>query len=112
MEEMLTRNRIWKQRIVDIGMVTADEALDWGFSGVMLRGSGVAWAGVKHNPMTFMQDGLPVPVGSQGDCYDRYLIRMEEMRQSLQIILNVCNICLKVRSKSMTAKSPLHREKS
>jgi NADH dehydrogenase (ubiquinone) Fe-S protein 2 len=88
MEEMLTGNRIWKQRLVDIGVVTADEALDWGFSGVMLRGSGVAWDLRKTQPYdVYSKMDFQVPVGSRGDCYDRYLIRIEEMRQSLRIML-------------------------
>jgi len=88
MEEMLTGNRIWKQRLVDIGVVTADEALDWGFSGVMLRGLGVAWDLRKTQPYdVYSKMDFQVPVGSRGDCYDRYLIRVEEMRQSLRIIL-------------------------
>lgn len=88
MEEMLTGNRIWKQRLVDIGVVTADEALDWGFTGVMLRGSGVAWDLRKNQPYdVYEQMDFQVPVGLRGDCYDRYLIRVEEMRQSLRIIL-------------------------
>lgn len=92
LEEMLTNNRIWKQRLVDIGIVTADEAMDWGFTGVMLRGSGVVWDLRKtqsydvYDQMTF-----EVPVGTRGDCYDRYLIRMEEMRQSLRIIMQCLN---------------------
>lgn len=88
MEEMLTGNRIWKQRLVDIGVVTADQALDWGFSGVMLRGSGIAWDLRKTQPYdVYGKMDFQVPVGSRGDCYDRYLIRVEEMRQSLRIIL-------------------------
>ena len=88
MEEMLTGNRIWKQRLVDIGVVTANEALDWGFSGVMLRGSGVAWDLRKTQPYdVYSKMDFQVPVGSRGDCYDRYLIRIEEMRQSLRIML-------------------------
>lgn len=88
MEEMLTGNRIWKQRLVDIGVVTADQALDWGFSGVMIRGSGIAWDLRKTQPYdVYDKMDFQVPVGSRGDCYDRYLIRVEEMRQSLRIIL-------------------------
>jgi NADH dehydrogenase (ubiquinone) Fe-S protein 2 len=88
MEELLTGNRIWKQRLVDIGVVTADQALNWGFSGVMLRGSGVAWDLRKTQPYdVYDRIDFQVPVGSRGDCYDRYLIRVEEMRQSLRIIL-------------------------
>jgi len=88
MEELLTGNRIWKQRLVDIGVVTADQALDWGFSGVMLRGSGIAWDLRKTQPYdVYDKMDFQIPVGSRGDCYDRYLIRVEEMRQSLRIIL-------------------------
>ena len=92
MEEMLTANRIWKQRLVDIGVVTADQALDWGFSGVMLRGSGVAWDLRKTQPYDVYADmNFDIPVGTRGDCYDRYLIRIEEMRQSLRIIMQCLN---------------------
>jgi NADH dehydrogenase (ubiquinone) Fe-S protein 2 len=92
MEEMLTNNRIWKQRLVDVGVVSRDQALDWGFSGVMLRGSGVAWDLRKTQPY----DGYDalhwdVPVGTRGDCYDRYLIRVEEMRQSLRLVMEAIN---------------------
>ena len=92
MEEMLTNNRIWKQRLVDIGVVTADQALDWGFSGVMLRGSGVSWDLRKTQPYDiYNQMNFDVPIGTRGDCYDRYLIRVEEMRQSLRIIMQCLN---------------------
>lgn len=92
MEEMLTNNRIWKQRLVDIGVVTADQALDWGFSGVMLRGSGVSWDLRKTQPYDVYGDmKFDVPVGTRGDCYDRYLIRIEEMRQSLRIMMQCVN---------------------
>jgi len=86
-EEMLTNNRIWKQRLVDIGIVNAYEALDWGFSGPMLRGSGIAWDLRKNEPYEVYRElEFDVPVGLRGDCYDRYLIRVQEMRQSLRII--------------------------
>jgi NADH dehydrogenase (ubiquinone) Fe-S protein 2 len=92
MEEMLTGNRIWKQRLVDIGVVTADQALDWGFSGVMLRGSGVSWDLRKTQPYdVYNKMNFDIPVGMRGDCYDRYLIRIEEMRQSLRIIMQCIN---------------------
>jgi NADH dehydrogenase (ubiquinone) Fe-S protein 2 len=92
MEEMLTNNRIWKQRLVDIGIVTAQEAKDWGFSGVMLRGSGVAWDLRKVAPYDcYDKVEFDIPVGLNGDCYDRYLIRVEEMRQSLRIIEQCLN---------------------
>jgi NADH dehydrogenase (ubiquinone) Fe-S protein 2 len=92
MEEMLTNNRIWKQRLVDVGVVNAEEALDWGFSGVMLRGSGVNWDLRKTQPYdAYSQFDFEVPVGTHGDCYDRYLIRIEEMRQSIRIIMECLN---------------------
>lgn len=92
MEEMLTNNRIWKQRLVDIGIVTADQALDWGFSGVMIRGSGVFWDLRKTQPYDVYDNMIfDVPVGTRGDCYDRYLIRVEEMRQSIRIIMQCLN---------------------
>ena len=92
MEEMLTNNRIWKQRLVDVGVVTQDQALDWGFSGVMLRGSGVQWDLRKTQPYdVYDRLEFQVPVGTHGDCYDRYLIRIEEMRQSIRIIMESIN---------------------
>ncbi|KAG0013332.1 hypothetical protein BGZ80_011153 [Entomortierella chlamydospora] len=87
-EELITANRIWKGRTVDVGRVTAKEALDWGFSGVMLRGSGVNWDLRKTQPYdAYDLVDFDVPVGTKGDCYDRYLCRMEEMRQSLRVHL-------------------------
>lgn len=87
MEEMLTNNRIWKERLVNIGVVTASDALEWGLSGVMLRGSGICWDIRKNEPYeTYSENNFEIPVGSNGDCYDRYMIRVEEMRQSLKII--------------------------
>ena len=86
-EGLLTENRIWKQRNVDIGVITTAEALDWGFSGPMLRSTGVAWDLRKAQPYAvYDQIDFDIPVGRNGDCYDRYLVRMEEMRQSLRII--------------------------
>uniref|UniRef100_A0A674HEU8 NADH dehydrogenase [ubiquinone] iron-sulfur protein 2, mitochondrial n=20 Tax=root TaxID=1 RepID=A0A674HEU8_TAEGU len=91
-EEMLTNNRIWKNRTVDIGVITAEEALNYGFSGVMLRGSGIQWDLRKTQPYdVYDQVEFDVPIGSRGDCYDRYLCRVEEMRQSLRIILQCLN---------------------
>ena len=93
MEEMLTSNRIWKERLVNIGLITKKQAVDWGFSGVMLRGSGIPWDLRKMQPYEIYKDiDFFIPVGSSGDCYDRYLIRMEEMRQSIYIINQVINI--------------------
>lgn len=91
-EEMLTTNRIWKQRLVDIGIVSAAQALEWGFSGPMLRGSGVSWDLRKAQPYdAYNHVEFKVPVGINGDCYDRYLVRMEEMRQSVRIIQQCLN---------------------
>nr|BBD14157.1 NADH dehydrogenase subunit 7 [Ophirina amphinema] len=91
-EELLTDNRIWKQRLVDVGVVSVKDALDWGFSGVMLRGSGVPWDLRKSQPYeVYGELEFEVPVGKAGDCYDRYLIRMEEMRQSIRIMLQCLN---------------------
>ena len=84
---LINENRIWKQRTVDVGVVSKQDALAWGFSGPMLRGSGVAWDLRKSQPYEiYEQLDFDIPVGKNGDCYDRYLIRMEEMRQSLRII--------------------------
>nr|YP_010206331.1 Nad7 [Alaria marginata]UAX19729.1 Nad7 [Alaria marginata]UAX19995.1 Nad7 [Alaria marginata]WKY96749.1 Nad7 [Alaria marginata]WKY96787.1 Nad7 [Alaria marginata]WKY96825.1 Nad7 [Alaria marginata] len=92
MEEMLTDNRIWQERLVDIGVVSAQEAVDWGFSGVMLRGSGVRWDLRKNEPYDAYSDmDFQGVVGRTGDCYDRYLVRVEEMRQSLSIVYQCLN---------------------
>jgi NADH dehydrogenase (ubiquinone) Fe-S protein 2 len=91
-EEMLSNNRIWKQRLVDIGVISAEDAMNFGFSGVMLRGSGIPWDLRKTQPYEiYDQLDFDIPVGTNGDCYDRYLIRIEEMRQSLRIINQVIN---------------------
>jgi len=84
---LLTDNRIWKQRTVDVGIVTASRALQLGFSGPMLRGSGVEWDLRKKQPYAVYEHiDFEVPLGMNGDCYDRYLVRMEEMRQSANIV--------------------------
>jgi len=86
-EEMLTGNRIWKERLVDIGVVSLESAINWGFSGVMLRGSGIPWDLRKTQPYEIYSEiDFSIPVGSSGDCFDRYLVRVEEMRQSLVIL--------------------------
>ena len=113
MEEMLTQNRIWKQRLVNIGTVSAADALAYGFSGVMLRGSGVAWDLRKTQPYEVYGDlTFDVPVGSQGDCYDRYLLRIEEMRQSLHLIVQCLNRLplglVKVDDKKLSPPSRAH----
>ncbi len=84
---LLTENRIFKQRNVDIGVITEDEILQWGYSGVMVRGSGPAWDLRRSQPYECYDEfDFQIPVGKNGDCYDRYLCRMEEMRQSTRII--------------------------
>jgi NADH-quinone oxidoreductase subunit D len=84
---LLTDNRIWKQRTVDVGVVTPERALNLGFTGAMLRGSGIAWDLRKQQPYdVYGEIDFDVPVGKTGDCYDRYLVRMEEMTQSNRII--------------------------
>ncbi len=86
-ETLLTDNRIWKQRTVGIGVVSPEEAYAYGFTGAMLRGSGVAWDLRKKQPYeVYDRVDFDIPVGVNGDCYDRYLVRMEEMRQSNRII--------------------------
>ena len=92
MEEMLTSNRIWKQRLVDIGIVSYDQAIAWGFTGVMLRGSGVSWDLRKNQPYeVYDKMNFSVSIGEKGDCFDRYCIRMNEMRESLRIIMQCIN---------------------
>ncbi len=89
-EGLLTENRIFKQRTVDIGVATAQQACDWGFTGSTLRGSGVAWDLRKAQPYdVYAGMDFDIPVGKHGDCYARYLVRIEEMRQSVAII-NQC----------------------
>ncbi len=86
-EKLLSENRIFKQRNVDIGIISAEDAIDWGFTGVMLRGSGVAWDLRKSQPYeVYDRMDFDVPVGRHGDCYDRYVCRIEEMHQSVRII--------------------------
>ncbi|HVI27309.1 NADH-quinone oxidoreductase subunit D [Hansschlegelia sp.] len=90
-DALLTENRIFKQRNVDIGVVPLHEAWEWGFSGVMVRGSGAAWDLRKSQPYEcYAEMDFDVPVGKNGDNYDRYLIRMEEMRQSTRIMQQCC----------------------
>ncbi len=87
LQTLLTGNRIWKQRTVDIGAIGAEDALAWGFSGPCLRASGVPWDLRRSQPYDmYDQVEFEVPVGRNGDCYDRYLVRMEEMRQSARIV--------------------------
>ncbi len=87
LEELLTGNRIFKQRNVDIAVVKLEDAWAWGFSGVMVRGSGAAWDLRKAQPYeVYSELDFDIPVGKNGDCFDRYCIRMEEMRQSIRIM--------------------------
>jgi len=87
LEELLTSNRIWKQRTVDIGVMTAEDALAWGFSGPPLRASGVPWDLRRAQPYDkYAEVDFQVPVGRNGDCYDRYLVRLAEIRESVKII--------------------------
>lgn len=91
-EEMLTVNRIWKERLVNIGCVKAADAIEWGFSGVMLRGSGILWDLRKTQPYEIYSEiDFLIPTGVNGDCYDRYLIRLYEMRESVKIINYILN---------------------
>lgn len=86
-ESLLNDNRIWKQRLAGIGVVTQKQAMDWSFSGPMLRGSGIGWDLRKSNPYdVYSEMDFEVPVGTQGDCYDRYFVRVQEMYQSLRIV--------------------------
>ncbi|HXZ18027.1 MAG TPA: NADH-quinone oxidoreductase subunit D [Roseiarcus sp.] len=90
-ETLLTDNRIFKQRNVDIGVVRLEDAWAWGFSGVMVRGSGAAWDLRKAQPYECYEEmDFDIPVGKNGDCYDRYVIRMAEMRQSARIMKQAC----------------------
>jgi len=90
-EGLLTENRIFRQRTVDIGVISKAEAEDWGFSGPMIRGSGVPWDLRKSQPYDCYEElDFDIPVGKNGDCFDRYLVRIEEMRQSLRIMEQCC----------------------
>ncbi len=87
LETLLDENRIWKQRTVGVGIVTPQQAQEWGFTGAMLRGSGVAWDLRKSQPYEcYAELDFDIPVGHNGDSYDRYLVRMEEMKQSVKLI--------------------------
>jgi NADH dehydrogenase (ubiquinone) Fe-S protein 2 len=112
-EEMLTSNRIWKERLVDIGVFSAKNAIEWGFSGVLLRGSGICWDLRKTQPYEIYSDlTFDVPVTTNGDCYDRYIIRMKEMRQSLFLINQAMNLLELGSTKIMDSKfsSPLRAD--
>ena len=90
---LLTENRIFKQRNVDIGVVSLDDAFAWGFSGVMVRGSGAAWDLRKSQPYEcYAELDFDIPIGKNGDCYDRYLVRMQEMREATKIMKQCCEL--------------------
>jgi NADH-quinone oxidoreductase subunit D len=92
-ESLITGNRIFKQRNVDIGIVSRQEAIDWGFSGVMVRGSGIPWDLRRNEPYEcYSEMKFDIPLGKNGDCYDRYLCRMQEMRESTKIILQCVDL--------------------
>jgi NADH-quinone oxidoreductase subunit D len=104
LEGLLTDNRIFKQRNVDIAVIKLEDAWKWGYSGVMVRGSGAAWDLRKAQPYEcYSELEFDIPVGKNGDCYDRYCIRMEEMRQSIRIMKQ----CLE-RLKSADGQGPVH----
>ncbi len=91
LDGLLTENRVFKQRNVDIGVVNEQDILDWSFSGVMVRGSGLAWDLRRAQPYECYDEfEFDIPVGKNGDCYDRYLVRMQEMRESIKIIRQAC----------------------
>merc|ERR1711976_616552 len=91
-DDVLSNNRIWRERTIDIGIISSEDALNYGFSGVMLRGSGIKWDLRKTQPYdAYDKVEFDVPIGDKGDCFDRYLIRMEEMRQSLRIMEQCLN---------------------
>ena len=91
LDGLLTENRVFKQRNVDIGVVNEQDILDWSFSGVMVRGSGLAWDLRRAQPYECYDEfEFDIPVGKNGDCYDRYLVRMQEMRESVKIIRQAC----------------------
>jgi NADH-quinone oxidoreductase subunit D len=107
-EGLITENRIFKQRNVDIGVVTKEEALAWGFSGVMVRGSGIAWDLRRNQPYECYNDfDFQIPLGKNGDCYDRYLCRMQEMRESTKIIRQACEKLRTVRGPVMTTDNKI-----
>jgi NADH-quinone oxidoreductase subunit D len=90
---LLTENRIFKQRNVDIGVVSLEDAFAWGFSGVMVRGSGAAWDLRKAQPYEcYSEMDFDIPIGKNGDCYDRYLVRMQEMREATKIMKQCCEL--------------------
>jgi len=105
LETLLTDNRIFKQRNVDIGIVSKEDALDYSFSGVMMRGSGIPWDLRKSQPYDcYNQLNFKIPIGKNGDCYDRYLCRIEEMKESVEIIKQCLSMMPKGAIKSEDGK--------
>lgn len=113
-EDMLTNNRIWKERLVDVGIISSFQAIEWGFSGVLLRSAGISWDLRKNMPYDcYNLLNFEIPTGKQGDCYDRYILRIAEMIQSIRLInqtidlLENCssNINLKSTSKIISNKT-------
>lgn len=91
-EDLLTGNRIWRQRLVDVGIISAEQAIEWGLSGIRLRGSGRLWDLRKTQPYdAYDRVDFDIPIGKNGDCYDRYCIRREERRQSIRIVRQCLN---------------------
>ena len=112
LENLLTDNRIFKQRNVDIGIVTKEDALDYSFSGVMIRGSGIAWDLRKSQPYDcYDKLEFKIPVGKNGDCYDRYLCRIEEMKEVFLLLNNVWLKWKKAQSKPLIIRYLPHPKK-
>jgi NADH:ubiquinone oxidoreductase subunit D len=116
-EEMLNENRIWKQRLVDVGVITASDAQNFGFSGVMLRGSGINLDLRKSQPYEVYKNlQFEIPVGRNGDCYDRYWVRVIEMKQSLNIMLQCLEKMpkglVKINDQKLVAPAKIHLKKS
>jgi len=105
-EQLLTTNRIWKQRLVNIGIVTYKDALNLGFSGVMLRSTGIPWDLRKTQPYECYKNfEFEVPIGQKGDCYDRYLLRMEEMKISLKLMKDCLDFYIVTENQSEEARA-------
>jgi NADH dehydrogenase (ubiquinone) Fe-S protein 2 len=116
-EELLTNNRIWQLRLVNVGVVTRAQALNWGFSGVLLRSTGIYWDLRKTVPYEiYAALDFAIPVGQSGDCFDRYILRVEEMRQSLRLIKQCLNKIpvglIKTDDYKLVAPSRLHMKSS
>ena len=117
LEELLTENRIWKQRLVDVGVISLEQALDWGLTGPLLRSTGYSWDLRKSQPYeVYNKMNFDVPIGTRGDCYDRYCIRIEEMRQSLRIVMQCINEMpkgnIKIEDKKLSPPSRLEIKSS